>query len=131
MYVYIYTYIYVYTYINEYLCTSIHIYIRIYVYSYIPIMFPREGRLWNFGGTHKIHKRFINDSTWAGPVPNPHPRRRAKRGFAIVHLNKPPLLWDTHYHFFDKNSRCARRLGCGLGTSLCILCVPPKFHNLP
>ena len=21
------------------------------------IIFPREGRLWNFGGTHKIHKR--------------------------------------------------------------------------
>jgi len=24
-------------------------------------MIPREGRLWNFGGTHKIYKRFLTD----------------------------------------------------------------------
>jgi len=27
------------------------------------VIFPREGRLWNFGGTHKIHKRFLTKST--------------------------------------------------------------------
>ena len=27
------------------------------------IMFQSEGRLWNFGGTHKIHKRFLTKST--------------------------------------------------------------------
>jgi len=34
-----------------------------------PLIFPREGRLWNFGGTHKIHKRFLTESTgstWVG-----------------------------------------------------------------
>jgi len=33
------------------------------------VIFPREGRLWNFGGTHKIHKRFLTESTgstWFG-----------------------------------------------------------------
>jgi len=33
------------------------------------IIFPRGGRLWNFGGTHKIHKRFLTKSTgstWLG-----------------------------------------------------------------
>ena len=33
------------------------------------VIFPREGRLWNFGGTHKIHKRFLTESTgstWVG-----------------------------------------------------------------
>jgi len=30
------------------------------------IIFPREGRLWNFGGTHKIHKRFLTKSTGTG-----------------------------------------------------------------
>ena len=33
------------------------------------IIFPLEGRLWNFGGTHKIHKRFLTESTgstWDG-----------------------------------------------------------------
>jgi len=32
-------------------------------------IFPREGRPWNFGGTHKIHRRFLTESTgstWAG-----------------------------------------------------------------
>ena len=27
------------------------------------VLSPREGRLWNFGGTHKIHKRFLTDRT--------------------------------------------------------------------
>jgi len=27
------------------------------------VLFPRAGRLWNFGGTHKIHKRFLTEST--------------------------------------------------------------------
>jgi len=26
------------------------------------IIFLHEGRLWNFGGTHKIHKRFLTGS---------------------------------------------------------------------
>ena len=26
-------------------------------------IFPREGRLWNFCGTHKVHKRFLAEST--------------------------------------------------------------------
>ena len=33
------------------------------------IIFPREGRLWNSCGTHKIHKRFLTESTgstWVG-----------------------------------------------------------------
>ena len=30
---------------------------------YSPVIFPREGRLWNFGGTHKIHKHFLTEST--------------------------------------------------------------------
>jgi len=30
------------------------------------VVFPREGRLWNFRGTHKIHKHFLTESTWAG-----------------------------------------------------------------
>ena len=33
------------------------------------IIFPREGRLWNFCGTHRIHKRFLTKSTgstWVG-----------------------------------------------------------------
>ena len=33
------------------------------------IIFPLEGRLWNFGGTHKIHKSFLTESTgstWVG-----------------------------------------------------------------
>ena len=33
------------------------------------VIFPREGRLWNFYGTHKIHKRFLTESTgstWVG-----------------------------------------------------------------
>jgi len=33
------------------------------------IIFPREGELWNLGGTHKIHKRFLTESTgstWVG-----------------------------------------------------------------
>ena len=33
------------------------------------IMFQSEGKLWNFGGTHKIHKRFLTKSigsTWVG-----------------------------------------------------------------
>mmetsp|Transcript_89270 Transcript_89270/g.130570 ORF Transcript_89270/g.130570 Transcript_89270/m.130570 type:complete len:82 (-) Transcript_89270:51-296(-) len=33
------------------------------------IIFPHEGRLWNFGGAHKIHKRFLTESTgstWVG-----------------------------------------------------------------
>ena len=29
-------------------------------------IFPREGRLWNFGGTHKTHKRFVTESTGMG-----------------------------------------------------------------
>ena len=32
-------------------------------------IFPREGRLWNSCGTHKIHKRFLTESTgssWVG-----------------------------------------------------------------
>jgi len=27
-------------------------------------IFPREGRLWNFGGTHKIHERFRTESQY-------------------------------------------------------------------
>ena len=33
------------------------------------VIFPREGRLWNFGGTHKIRIRFLTKSTgstWVG-----------------------------------------------------------------
>jgi hypothetical protein len=33
------------------------------------VIFPGEGRLWNFGRTHKIHKRFLTESTritWVG-----------------------------------------------------------------
>ena len=26
------------------------------------VIFPREGRLWNFGGTPKIHKRFLTNN---------------------------------------------------------------------
>ena len=39
------------------------------MYADSDIIFPREGRLWNFGGTHKIHKRFLTEgtgSTWVG-----------------------------------------------------------------
>jgi len=35
----------------------------------ITVIFSREGRLWNFGGTRKIHKRFLTEntgSTWVG-----------------------------------------------------------------
>jgi len=35
----------------------------------LQLMSPREGRLWNFGGTHQIHKRFLTESTgstWVG-----------------------------------------------------------------
>jgi len=28
-----------------------------------PIIFPREEKLWNFGGTHKTHKRCLTGST--------------------------------------------------------------------
>jgi len=37
--------------------------------SFLGVIFPSEGRLWNFGGTHKIHKRFLTESTgstWIG-----------------------------------------------------------------
>ena len=40
-----------------------------YTNASFQIIFPREGRLWNFGGTHKIHKRFLTESTgstWVG-----------------------------------------------------------------
>jgi len=33
------------------------------------VIFPREGKLWNFGGTHETHKRFLTGSTgstWVG-----------------------------------------------------------------
>jgi len=37
--------------------------ISLYTYPPKDVIFPREGRLWNFGGTHKIHKRFLTKST--------------------------------------------------------------------
>jgi len=41
------------------------LYFRLYIF--LRLMF--EGRLWNFGGTHKIHKSFLTESTgstWVG-----------------------------------------------------------------
>jgi len=48
-------------------------------------IFPRDGRLWNVGGTHNIHKRFLSLRHW--PVPNQHPRRRAQREWLAIKLS--------------------------------------------
>jgi len=40
-----------------------------YYRSQALVIFPRESRLCNFGGTHKIHKLFLTEitgSTWVG-----------------------------------------------------------------
>jgi len=47
------------------------------------IIFPREGKLWNFGVTHKIHKRFLTErtgNTWDGKG------RERQRGHGDVQL---------------------------------------------
>ena len=56
----------------------------------ISIIFPREGKLWNFGGTHEIHKQFLTGSTywrymgWKG--------RERRRGYGP----RPSVLMDIN-----------------------------------